>query len=75
MEQANQRIKELAKERYLTGKQVYDWQTRRLRAQYANEIVARAVLVRAQRIARKNGGKLKLTYLERRLLARAKIVL
>jgi hypothetical protein len=64
-------IEKLAMERFLSGKQIYDYRTHKLKPFLRDELQARAILVRAQEIAREHGKELILSYLEKRLLARA----
>jgi hypothetical protein len=74
MPDSNNHIKELALRRFYSGQQVYDWKSRKLRPEFGDEIQAGAVLVRANKYARKHTGKqLQLSYLEKRLLRKAKI--
>jgi hypothetical protein len=61
----------LAIERFLSGKQVYDYRNHHLKPFLRDALQARAVLVRAQQIAHDHGKELILSYLEKKLLARA----
>ena len=61
----------LAIERFLSGKQIYDYRNHHLKPFLRDTLQARAVLVRAQQIAHDHGKELLLSYLEKKLLARA----
>jgi hypothetical protein len=64
-------IEKLAMERFLSGKQIYDYRTHQFKPYLRDALQARAVLVRAQGIAREHGKELILFYREKKLLARA----
>jgi hypothetical protein len=64
-------IEKLAMERFLSGKQIFDYRTHRLRSFIRDEVQGRGVLLRAQEIAREHGKELVLSYLEKKLLAKA----
>jgi hypothetical protein len=68
-------VERLANQRVWDGKQVYDWRTRQLRPEFPSEAFARRVLARATEIARTKKVKIKLSYLEKKLLRKAKIIL
>jgi hypothetical protein len=63
-------IEKLAMERFLSGKQIYHYRTHRLKSHVRDDLQARAILVRAQNLARDNNKELLLSYLEKKLLAK-----
>jgi hypothetical protein len=64
-------IEKLAMERFLSGKQLYNYGTHRLKPFIRDQVQARGVLLRAQEIAKEHGKELILSYYEKRLLAKA----
>lgn len=64
-------IEKLAVERLLSGKQLYDYQTHKLRKHIRDDAQARAILLRAQDLAKHWNKALVLRHFEKRLLARA----
>jgi hypothetical protein len=64
-------IEKLAMERFLSGKQIFDYRTHKLKEHFRDEMQARAVLLRAQELAKEHGKELVLSYLEKKLLAKA----
>jgi hypothetical protein len=64
-------IEKLAMERFLSGKQIFDYRTHKLKKHFRDELQARAVLLRAQEMAREHGKELVLSYCEKKLLAKA----
>ena len=64
-------IDKLAHDRLLSGKQLFDYSTHRLRGFIKDRTQARAVLLRAEVLANHLGKRLVLRYLEKRLLARS----
>jgi hypothetical protein len=64
-------VDKLAMERFLSGKQIFDYRTHRLKSFLRDGLQARAILVRAQGIAKEHGKELILRYQEKRLLAKA----
>jgi hypothetical protein len=64
-------IERLAMERFLSGKQIFNYRTHRLKSFIRDEVQGRAVLLRAQEIAKEHGKELILSYYERRLLGSA----
>jgi hypothetical protein len=63
-------IEKLAMERFLSGKQLYNYRTHRLRSYIRDEVQGRGILLRAQEIAKERGKELILSYYEKRLLAK-----
>ena len=63
-------IEKLAQERLFSGKQLFDYRTHRLRRSIRDEGQARAVLIRAEALAKQLDKKLVLRYFEKRLLKR-----
>jgi hypothetical protein len=61
-------IEKLAMERFLSGKQLFNHRTHRLKSFVRDDLQARAILLRAQEIAKEHGKKLVLRYYERKLL-------
>ena len=57
-------------ERLLSGKQLYNYRTHRLRSNLRDDLQARAVLLEAQRLAADLHKELVLRYLEKKLLGR-----
>jgi len=64
-------IEKLAMERFLSGKQIYDYRAHKLKPHLRDPLQARAVLLRAQEMAKKHGKELVLRYFEKKLLAKA----
>ena len=62
-------IETLARERVMTGKQLFDYRTKRLKPKLRTVTVARAVLIRAQVLSAQLDTKLVLRAQEKRLLA------
>jgi hypothetical protein len=63
-------IEDLAMERFLGGKQLYNYSTHRLKFFIRDRVQARAVLLRAQEIGVERGKELLLSYYEKKLLAK-----
>lgn len=61
-------VERLAMERFLSGKQIFDYRTHRLKSFVRDELQGRAILVEAEAIAKEHGKKLLLRYYERKLL-------
>jgi hypothetical protein len=64
-------IEDLAMERFLSGKQIYDYRTHRLKSYVRDDLQARAILVRAQNLAQEHNKELVLSHSEKKLLAKA----
>jgi hypothetical protein len=63
-------IERLAMERFLSGKQIYDHRTHRLKSFIRDRVQGRAVLLRAQEIAKEHGKELILSYYEKKLFGK-----
>jgi hypothetical protein len=63
-------IEDLAMERFLSGKQLYNYSTHRLKSFIRDPAQGRGVLIRAQEIAIERGKELVLSYYEKKLLAK-----
>jgi methionine salvage enolase-phosphatase E1 len=61
-------IERLATERFLSGKQLFNYRTHRLKSFVRDDLQARAILIKAQAIAKEHGKTLALRYYEKRLL-------
>lgn len=61
-------VEKLALERLLSGKQLFDYKTHKLRRDIRDEAQARAILIRAQSLADQMDKRLVLRYYEKRLL-------
>jgi hypothetical protein len=63
-------ISELAMKRFLSGKQIFNYKTKRLHRYIRDDIQGTAVLIEAKDLAKKNGVEMRISYLEKRLLKR-----
>lgn len=61
-------VEPLAVERFLSGKQLFDYRTHRLKSFVRDDLQARAILVTAQELAKEKGQELILSYYEKKLL-------